>query len=404
MSTQEHDRTHAPASKQLESEGTSFLSPPQFSLTASSVDSPDGGGGGKTSSPAEPKMDVSLQETFGEETVVKGMSVLGTKSTPGLQGKPRVRFLLVGSAAQWSEILKYADDDAVFADYIAGFLLASTNPAEYKESTNVFHRDSEKTALIRVPTENEKLEFLKALYGVEVGNSELDMVNTMAEEGFVNMPNTDISSPLLAAFIRQHQQLLIQSVSKKGQDKFLASDGVSTLADQATRESYSPLVVHAMIQNAYATACAAAKMSLAMSAKAVSGQQTMDFVSAHYMVKNSAKIIQGAIDAYDERVASLEDGAGSVFDEVWGMIKIPDAPGMGIVIDYSKNAIKSRFIEGMVGLGKMKSKKEELLQSFSNVLLGGLQEIIGQYGDQLDGRVLAGEFTNLIDGFEVSLK
>jgi hypothetical protein len=41
MSTQEHDRTQAPASKQLESEGTSFMSPPQFSLTAGGA---DGGG------------------------------------------------------------------------------------------------------------------------------------------------------------------------------------------------------------------------------------------------------------------------------------------------------------------------------------------------------------------------
>jgi hypothetical protein len=41
MSTQEHDRTHARASKQLESEGTSFLSPPQFSLTAGGADGGD---------------------------------------------------------------------------------------------------------------------------------------------------------------------------------------------------------------------------------------------------------------------------------------------------------------------------------------------------------------------------
>lgn len=402
-------------SQQLASEGASFLTPPAFSLTASAASAGDGssvqqhmqaatGVGGGHQLPTDPKVNVTLQESFGGSTTVEGMNKIGVQlyDRAGLGSQVR-RYVLTGTKEQWATILKYTDDDDIFTAFVSGFLMACTDPSALESSGGYTQKENSSKVLLRIPTEEEKLEFLKALYGVEIDNGDLDLVNLMVEDGLAGA-GIDVSSGPLAAFIQQNQHLLIQYVSESKDSLMMNRSSVGTLADQGTRDSYKPVVMQAMVQNAFATAVATAKLVAASSVKSSPQMTGMEGIDASDVIMNAALIIKGALDAYGDRVSGIADGAGEVFDEVWGMLPVPRGTGIDMVVGYAKGQVKHSFVKAAVGLASAEGMRAALIEAYHKIIKDSFREIINRYPDQLDRDEVVLQYNQLIDKFTNNLQ
>ncbi len=258
----------------------------------------------------------------------KNWTIFGTQYT--------TRFIYRGTASDWKKLLADLDSDRAVNNYLVPFFAAAgcgggsvrhniyatdyTEDYEYKEAT---------------PSESDILELLKALYDTDSsGKSTLDLPNEFWEGGS-NVPRFyDAGFDGLASFISKYQTLLIHEKSKgfdssTGEDigEALNYGDVKKLATEGTRWSdvqiNNPRVVNAMVNNAFATAIAAAKAVVRLKDEYVAEDKDSGQNQAISMVKNSALIMKSAIDSYGGLISTTNKNIASVFDTAWSLIPLP---------------------------------------------------------------------------------
>lgn len=295
------------------------------------------------------------------------------------------RFIYTGTAADWKKLLATLDSDRAVNKYLLPFFAAVGCGSGGIEHSYV---DPEYCEGFRykkaTPSREDILELLKALYDTDQKTkSKVDLPNEMWFEGGSNIPEYyDAGFDGLAEFITKYQTLLIKEKSSGMPDKLtgekkegvaLNYGDVKKLATEGTRWGDvmidDPRVVQAMIDNAFATAIAAAKTVIRPDG--INNENSaMENNLAINMVRNAALIINAAIDSYGDNVKTANTNISSIFDQVWGMVPLPGGVSQkasGIVKVALLKAIKSNVQIGGA-YNDIKELKGDYIENYSNVL------------------------------------
>ncbi|WP_051313184.1 DUF4157 domain-containing protein [Sporocytophaga myxococcoides] len=345
----------------------------------------------------EPTLDINVQDnTFSSDVVVPGMTNLGSFSYIHAISQKRVNeYVLTASKEKWATVLKYADSGPNFMTFIIGFLKASNDPSWIKNGDpNVMKQNGKVINITRAPSDQEKLEFLKALYGVEI-NSEVDLVDSWHEKGLDSYEG--VTTPELAEFIGKHQHLLVNYASGKKGDQQLGSAGIKNLATQGTPDVTNPVLVKSMMQSAFSNAISATKIILADSLnEKANGTSSID---AYDMVVNSAIILNNTLDSYGSSIKDMQAGLGVVFDNVWGAIPIPGNAVVKFIAGKAQDYLKAELTSSM-NLPVTDNMKEEYINKYSSFVKTACIKILEENSDKIDSRNLTLSYGNLISGFK----
>ena len=235
-----------------------------------------------------------------------------------------------GNKNEWIGKLNEMDDEDEYDDTLWGFLEVSNDPSIVNRTRAPSHIGDVpySNTIRRAPNDQEKLEFLRALY--EMGGS-LDLWRGSVWEGG---PWTALAERELATFINNNQGMVIADVSARGE--VISSEGVGAIAEQGGRRP-----TMAMIMNAGATAHKG--VDLIITANRQSGQARESALAvAMETVRNSGRVIREALRAHDARVAFEQQVVGVIFDTVWGAI-----PGGGTLTSAAKDLLKVGLTEGL---------------------------------------------------------
>jgi len=99
-----------------------------------------------------------------------------------------------------------------------------------------------------------------------------------------------------------------------------------------------------MIDNAFATAIAAAKKLIALNNEDDNQLINNEQKAAILMIKNSGTIISAAIDSYGELVGKINHNISGIFDSVWNMIPVPNSIPNSVE-DLAKTFLKQAILD-----------------------------------------------------------
>ncbi len=355
-------------------------------------------GGVQRQAEPEEKINIKVQvNTFTEDVVVKGLNNLGSFSyISGTSGKRVHEYVLTGTKEQWSQILKYADSGGNFMTFIIGFLKASNNPSWVEKGDSNPWKGDKKTNIKRAPNSNEKLEFLKALYSVDV-KTDLDLADKWFEKTLTSLQ--DVTTPVLAEFIGKHQHLLIHHLSKQSKNQHFASSGIEAVAEEGTHNVFRPVLVKSMMQNAFATAVSAAKLIIMDSVEGSSAQSPSESINSIDIVANSAIILKSAITTYGKEIKSLKEGIGGIFDHAWGVIPFTTNPAVKIIASEAQKLIKSSLISSL-SFPQTDKLSEEYSRKFSSIIKQTCTQVLENHKDSLNQDRFVNAYRDLISSFE----
>ncbi|MTI24399.1 hypothetical protein [Fulvivirga kasyanovii] len=303
--------------------------------------------------------------------------------------KYSTRFIYSGTPENWKKLLATLDSDSAFNDYLLPFFAATgvVNTGSVKNyfGVNTKYLENYEFKDAR-PGKRDILNLLRALYDTDSSTKSKMNLPDKFSEGTSNIPlHYDSGFNGLAAFIAKYQHLLIQyksgvdikdeddNVIEKESGVALQYEDTKALATQGTRWSDpqvgNPRVAKAMIENAFATAIAATKLAINLEGE-TGPNKNSDQNKALYMVENSAMIIKSALDSYGNLVAVTNKNISSIFNEVWGLIPLPDifpAP----VEKRAKNLLSEKILDRFKVGGEFKdigSLKECYKQQYRDIL------------------------------------
>ena len=240
------------------------------------------------------------------------------------------RFVYHGKAADWKKLLSTIDTYRSFNNYLLPFFAATGVVSE--GNVNRFfgvNADYMENYMFKEaqPNENDILELLRALYDTDINTRSTLVLPRKFTVWNSNIPSFyDAGFDGLAAFIFKYQTLLIYDISTDDTGSArLESWDIKKLAEQGTRWSdvgrSHPVVVEAMISNAFATSVAAVKMFIGLGSDA--DETKRNIAQSEAMVMNSALVIKGALDAYDNPVTMSNEVISSAFGNAWELIPFP---------------------------------------------------------------------------------
>ncbi|GAA0190616.1 hypothetical protein GCM10009122_52360 [Fulvivirga kasyanovii] len=329
---------------------------------------------------ADPKPDHPYMKVLGWGRATR-WTIFGTKYS--------TRFIYSGTPENWKKLLATLDSDSAFNDYLLPFFAATgvVNTGSVKNyfGVNTKYLENYEFKDAR-PGKRDILNLLRALYDTDSSTKSKMNLPDKFSEGTSNIPlHYDSGFNGLAAFIAKYQHLLIQyksgvdikdeddNVIEKESGVALQYEDTKALATQGTRWSDpqvgNPRVAKAMIENAFATAIAATKLAINLEGE-TGPNKNSDQNKALYMVENSAMIIKSALDSYGNLVAVTNKNISSIFNEVWGLIPLPDifpAP----VEKRAKNLLSEKILDRFKVGGEFKdigSLKECYKQQYRDIL------------------------------------
>jgi len=264
--------------------------------------------------------------------VIQRWQNLGTEhwSFSGVTRNIRNMTVWTGSKSEWRSELDNMDNESEYNARLRGFLKVSNDPSIVNRTRprDIGNMQNYRNTIERAPNDQEKLEFLRALYEM-AGN--LDLWHGGVLEGGKWLRWSDRH---LATFLRNNQGMLITDVSSQGE--VIDSAGVRAVSDQGGRRA-----TMAMIINAGATAHKG--VDLIMTANRQSGQaRESAHVRAMETVRNAGRVIREVLKEHDARVAFQQQVVGQVFNTVWGLI-----PGGGTIANAAKDLLKAGLEEAL---------------------------------------------------------
>ncbi len=347
-----------------------------------------------------PKLHAVVEEnSISDDVIIKGFNNLGSFSYIDSYSKKRVHeFVLTGTKEQWSKMLEHADDLGNFMTFIIGFLKASNDPNWVTNAdSNPFKSIDRKVNILRAPNESEKLEFLKALYSVEI-DTDLDLVDKWFEKGVFS--GEGVTTPVLAEFIGKNQHLLIKYMSEKSKDQHLKQKGIDKVATQGTPNLSDPVVVQNMLQSSFASAVSASKLIILDSIKDREHQDTMEALNSTDIVANSAIVIKTAITSYGKKVQSLKDGIGIIFDIAWNAIPASKTPLAKLVTRQAKTLIKAQLLSSL-SFPVNDNLNEEYALKYASIIKSMAQGILEEHEDtNIDRDRFVNAYRDLISIFK----
>ena len=342
----------------------------------------------------DPKITILLQDNdYTEDVKVPDMNNLGSFSyIDSFSKQRRHEYVLTGTRDQWSKVLKYADSGGVFMTFIIGFLKACNDPAWITNADpNPMKQNGKIINITRAPSSAEKLEFLKALYGVE-GKSELDLVDKWHEKGLGSLEG--VTTPELAKFIGKHQHMLVNYMANKQSEQHMGKEGINILAEQGTPDTFNPLVIRNMMQSAFASAVSASKAIIAQSVK--NKKPGMATINSFDMVVNSAIILKNTLDSYGKNIKSMQDGMGVVFDATWNFIPVSEN---NAIVNSAKDYLKGKLTSSM-GFPDTEDMKEQYILKYSSFVKEVCVKMIKERPGEIDEQQLTNAYEHLITGFK----
>jgi hypothetical protein len=325
---------------------------------------------------------LDLQKSAGNAAVTRmlagGLTLLGTDSWQwALDPKQRVVIpCYVGSAEAWKPYLKNMDDSDEFRQTLQGFLKYANNPGAVGDRTSIWN--DYQTTVTRAPNQNEKLEFLKALYSLK---DELDLWHgsfgeAMSGESF-SIATQDTA---LALFLQKNQGLLIRHLSEQG--KLVDSAGVKAVATQG-----GGAATHAMIADAGVTAHQAVGLIMAARKKSPAEQDRAALVAME-TIRNSGRVIRSSLSAHNARIQFEQEVVGQLFDAAWGLI--PGGKGLSVV---AKGILKGALKEGLKRASEDKTPNDQA-EKIATAFIEGCNQLA------IKGLISNRDTQDAINGFE----
>jgi hypothetical protein len=266
---------------------------------------------------------------------------------------------------------------------------------------------------MKPPTDDEIIDFLRALYSEGI-DTNLNLDSQKTEDRYTNgmmmTVNKDsdyisqgATNELIADLIRKHQNKLVDEVSSN--DEYLnTKGGIENLAKEGTtREeaiNKNPMIVKAIIQNAFGNAVAHAKYILADNIIGVekNDKAFRELHNSSNALRNYGKIIRGAIKGYNNKLQDLQEETQNVFDMIWSGITLPIPDKAEPIVKVAEIAIKNKIKNAEAF--KDENLTYEKLQEDFNKIIGGLGDSISSYS-LVDGSSLNDDAERLIESFEV---
>ena len=338
---------------------------------------------------------------FYDEEKAEDMILHGTKKRKTYTSGEHNEMYLTGSKEGWSKILEYMDDSKKRETFLAGFLKAATIKGWAEERG------------MKSPAEQEIIDFLKALYSEDI-NTELNFSSEKTPDkyvgyGFDRHYNPDASyisqgetNQLLAKLIVKYQHKLVDNISSN-RSLINTTGGVEKLAHEGTttEEAYNknPIIVKAMITNAFANALVHAKYIISDSLNE-NGDSFINSFNSSSAVRNYGEIIRGAVQGFEDKLTDLEKGAQYLFDVLWSTITIPIPSEANPVLEFAKIAIKEK-ISGAEAFKNKNITYAKIREAF-NQIIGTVGDEISQKYKNINSNELTQNCNILIEAFEVS--
>jgi hypothetical protein len=286
---------------------------------------------------------------FGDDVIAENMKEHGSKTWEKMWSGEHKELYLTGSKEGWSKILEYVYDPRMRELYLTGFLKAATIDGW-----------AEKRGM-KPPTDDEIIDFLRALYSEGV-NTDLNFSSKKTEPRYnngmmmtVNKDSEYISqgktNEMIAQLIKKHQHIFIKEISGSDNSDLSTTGGIKKLAEEGTTteeaNNKNPMIVKAMIQNAYAHALSNAKYLI----KAVVNEEGFSVDE----IENCGIIVGEAIAGYEGKLQGLKEATKNAFEILWSGIDI-DIPGIGLILEAGKKGI-------LYSINNSKSFKNESLNA-----------------------------------------
>ena len=254
------------------------------------------------------KEDIVYTEGFSEKKIsnvnVKGEYYNVIRGRDGKYYKRNVAKIITTSKSKWKEILKNANSSYyMYHQWVFGFLKANSKGLRsfsFVPNQQVLSAPNSGPLYCTLYddspiSDNEKLAFLEALYGVDEKSNQVNLPNGYNTEAGISAEKTFF--PMMADFVEANQPLLIRSISSRETNSRMdkISGNITHLADEATPQGVfsvgKPEVSIAMIQSAYGSALSAAKSLINLSLEGVNKNSFDQAINESEVIYNSGLII-----------------------------------------------------------------------------------------------------------------
>jgi hypothetical protein len=251
--------------------------------------------------------------------------------TSSILGKVMVHHW-VGSEAEWREVLKDANNDKTYHTYLKGFLELATNPSLLNATSHPLGFPDFVNAISRLPTRQEILQFMRALYGLA---SELDLTPMM----FTETGLRDIQLKFdISKLIEQYQGDLITEISERDPHKGVVIDSNKF---GAVASEGGPGASNSMISSSIHTSVeGVAKLIVA---RAKDNQSGAD--KAYSIISNAARVIRTVLDVREAKLAEAKEMNGLVLNVIFSdILKVGKIPAVSALTNRLP-AITSHLIK-----------------------------------------------------------
>jgi len=279
----------------------------------------------------------------------------------------------IGTEGEWRAVFRNADNEAVFHQYIAGFLYASLNEVPEMPGSwcvgpgscapEPFNTVNDTSA----PSGDQILLLLRGMWSCQQG---LDLPNSSApfsdrESTFGTQRGIELSPrvqsyylPVFHRFLQRFQTLLIRDRSRhgrRGDSGQLDPRQVTPIANQMTEDGQI-----AMMVNAAATAMTAIR-------DYVASQSETARATSNNVIRNSGVIIGRVLRSHNDAIRVEQSFAQGVFNSVWEMVPLRQVFGDAADIrSAAKEILQSHMVNMVVGAGNdsMANRVQTMVQEF----------------------------------------
>lgn len=294
--------------------------------------------------------------------------------------------LIVRTTEEWKKKLENMDDEDDYTSNLAAFLWLAKDPMILKKKQ---HRlgDLFITVPQRAPTDEEKMDFVRALYTTGKKLDLPDKFGVFDDETYgAYVPDLRMG---LAALISEYTPRVIAEVGNQAIDR----KGVTELAKEGGGEARG-----AMIESAAATAYKGVDLYMTATTIVDNREREVEKMRASETIRNSGRVIKIALEqhkaSFKAHQAWTESMLGKVFDQLWGLV-----PGGGLISGTAKAILADGFKASFTELVDLNDPSERI-DAMADNFVNHVNKLV-EKPDAFTGTVLTATDANaIINGFE----